>query len=139
MTARSLRQPRTVQRGLRVIPGAARKRVVVAPWVTFSLVVVVALFGIVVARTTLDQGAFDLADLNRKIAEAEVSNQRLRLEIARLESPGRVAPAAESLGLVYPTERAVLTVAGIVVQSTDSDPRWATLDRYASAASEVAP
>jgi cell division protein FtsL len=138
VTARALRQTKPAGRGFRVIQGARRRHIVFTPWVAFSMVVVVALFGIVVARTTLDQGAFELADLNLKIAEAEVSNQRLRLEIARLESPGRVAPAAESLGLVYPTERAVLTVTGIVVQSTDPDPRWATLDRYAAGA-EVTP
>ncbi len=139
MTARPLRQARPAGRSFRVIEGARRRGVVITPWAAFSIVVVVALFGIVVARTTLDQGAFELADLNLKIAEAEVSNQRLRLEIARLESPARVAPAAEALGLVYPTERAVLTVTGVVVQSSDPDPRWSTLDRYAAESIEVAP
>jgi cell division protein FtsL len=139
MTARPLRQSRPAGRVFRVIPGARRRGPVITPWAAFSVVVVVALFGIVVARTTLDQGAFELAELNRSIAEAEVFNQRLRLEIARLESPARVAPAAEALGLVYPTERAVLAVTGILAQSSDPDPRWATLDRYAAESIEVTP
>ncbi len=138
-TARPLRQSRQNTRSFRVIPGRQKSRVVVAPWLTFCLVVVVALFGIVVTQTALDEGAFDLAELDRQIAEAAVHNQHLRLEIARLESPGRIAPAAEELGLVYPQERTVLRVDGVILQSSDPDPRWATLDRYAAGEVEDPP
>jgi cell division protein FtsL len=110
---------------------------VITPWLAFVLVVVVALFGIVLTRTTLDKGAFELAELDQQLATAQVRNQHLRLEIARLESPGRVAPAAEMLGMVYPDERTLVTVDGVVVVVNDLDPRWAGLDRYAAAAPET--
>lgn len=133
-TARPLSQTRNPGRSLSVITGTRAGRPVIAPWVVFSLVVVLALFGLVLSRTTLDEGAYELAELTQEIAEAQTQNQRLRLEVARLESPARIAPAAAELGLVYPTERLLMTVPGVVAQSSDSDPRWATLDRYASEA-----
>ena len=135
MTARPLRQARAGGRGLRVIQGAQSRHPVITPWIAFVLVVVVALCGIVLTRTTLDKGAFELAELDQQLATAQVRNQHLRLEIARLESPGRVAPSAELLGMVYPDERTLMTVDGVVVVANDPDPRWAGLDRYAAAAS----
>ena len=132
MTARAVRQSRAAAGGLRVIHGSRQKRPVITPWIAFVLVVVVALFGIVLTRTTLDHGAFELADLSRQLATEQVRNQHLRLEIARLESPGTVAPAAEALGMVYPDERTLVTVDGVVVVANDPDPRWAGLERYAA-------
>ena len=139
MTARPARQVKATG-GLTIIRGSNRGRPVVTPWLAFVIVVVVALFGIVSTRTTLDAGAFELAELSTQLTEAEVHNQRLRLEIARLESPGRIAPAAEELGLVYPTERSLIAVPGVVVAVEDPDPRWAGLETYAAgAAQDVTP
>ena len=53
---------------LRVVKGRKfNGRPRLTPWLAFTLVVVVALFGIVVTQTSLDRGAFELAELNRSI------------------------------------------------------------------------
>ena len=123
---------------LRVIAGKRRThRPHVAPWMAFTMVVVVALFGIVTTQTSLDQGAFELAELNREIAKAETDNQHLRLEVARLESPARVAPLAADLGLVYPDNRRTVMVDGVIDHVIERDQRWASIAEFAS--EEVTP
>jgi cell division protein FtsL len=71
------------------------------------------MFGLVVARTSLDAGAFELADLNQQIAAEQDRQQLLELEVARLESPTRIAPLADEMGLVYPDDRRTLFVDGM--------------------------
>jgi cell division protein FtsL len=118
---------------LRVIAGKQRKRHPhVAPWMAFTLVVVVALFGIVTTQTSLDQGAFELAELNRSIANAQTENQHLRLEVARLESPARIAPIAAEMGLVYPDTRRMVMVDGVIDQIVEGDQRWSSIAEFAS-------
>ncbi len=118
---------------LRVITGKQRKQHPhVGPWMAFTLVVVVALFGIVTTQTSLDQGAFELAELNRAIANAETENQQLRLEVTRLESPARVAPIAAELGLVYPDSRRTVLVEGVIDQVVEGDQRWASIAEFAT-------
>lgn len=130
MTARPLRapQPRT-RPGIRVIGGKRSKRPQVGPFAVFGIVVVASMFGLVVARTSLDAGAFELADLHQRIADEQERQQLLELEVARLESPTRVAPLAEEMGLVFPDVRRTLMVDGIdgedrntgdLVQTTDT-------------------
>lgn len=137
MTAVPQRRPSHMAR-LRVIAGKRRPhRPHVAPWMAFTLVVVVALFGIVTTQTSLDQGAFEFAELNREIAKAETENQHLRLEVARLESPARVAPLAADLGLVYPDNRRTVMVDGVIDHAVQRDQRWASIAEFAS--EEVAP
>jgi len=138
MTARPLRAPGRRQEGLRVVHGRRSRRPVVTPFVAFVLIVFVALFGIVFARTALDQGAFDISELNREIVAARSENTRLRLEVAQLESPTRVAPLAEQMGMVFPTARDTVVVERIIDPTEPADPRWASIGRYA-AATAVAP
>jgi cell division protein FtsL len=138
MTARALRTPAKRQVGLRVVHGRRHRRPVVTPFLAFVLIVLVALFGIVFARTALDQGAFDLAELNREIVAARSDNTQLRLEVARLESPTRVAPLAEGMGMVFPSARDTVVVERIADPSQPADRRWASIGRYA-AASDVPP
>jgi cell division protein FtsL len=134
VTARPLRAPGARPAGLRVVQGRRTRRPIVTPFLAFVLIVLVALFGIVFARTALDQGAFDLTELNREILRAQTENTHLRLEVARLESPTRVAPLAEQMGMVFPTERTTVVVERIVDPSQPADPRWASISRYAAAA-----
>lgn len=68
------------------------------------LIGVAAFLGLGFARTSLDASAFELAELNSAIEEQSAINRQLNLEIARLESPARIAPLAEELGLVIPFE-----------------------------------
>lgn len=141
MTARPLRRQTTAAvAGLRVIAGRRRDhRPHVAPWLAFTVVVVVALMGVVAAQTSLDRGAFELGKLDRAIAEAKTENQHLRLEVARLESPTRVAPMAESLGLVYPESRQPVLVQGVVEQVVEVDQRWSSITEFASEDLGVSP
>lgn len=114
MTARPLRdtQPRK-RTGFRVIGGKQKHRPQMGPFAVFGLVVVASMFGIVMARTSLDAGAFELAELNRQIAEEHDRQQLLVLEVAEMESPTRIAPLAEAMGMVYPDDRRMLLVEGL--------------------------
>jgi len=104
MSTRTLQQP--AERGtLRVLKGRRRlRRPSIFPWMIMALVGTAAFLGLGFARTSLDKSAFELAELNKAIAEQTALNRRMRLEIARLESPARIAPLAEEMGLVIPDE-----------------------------------
>lgn len=90
-----------------------------------ALIAVVAFLGLGFARTSLDRSAFELSELNRSIAGATAVNQSLNLEIARLENPARIAPLAEELGLVIPSNTNQLLVdlapAGPTVAGAEPD------------------
>jgi cell division protein FtsL len=85
------------------------------------LIGVVAFLGLGFARTSLDRSAFELDRLNRAITEQVAVNEQLRLEIARLENPARVAPLAEEMGLVIPgdTRQLLVDLGGPAVVSND--------------------
>lgn len=136
MTARALRNPRPTSQGLRVVAGHRKKGHPVAPWLIFSIVAVVAFLGMILTRTSLDRTAIDLSTVESQLAEAKGLNQRLRLEIARLESPARVAPAALELGMVYPQSSNRLVVEGVIPE-TVADPRWAEMNRFAAAGDDA--
>ncbi|MDX1468627.1 MAG: hypothetical protein R3258_04750 [Acidimicrobiia bacterium] len=95
---------------LRVIKGRRLRRPSVAPWMIMVAVGVLAFLGLGFARTSLDRSAFEIAELTEAIEQAEKANQLLRLEIARLENPSRIAPLAEQLGMILPTDRNQLLV-----------------------------
>lgn len=122
--------------GLRVVTGRRERRQPLAPWLIFSVVAVVAFLGMILTRTSLDRAAIELSSIERDLAEATSLNQRLRLEIARLESPARVAPAAQQLGMVYPATSNRLVVEG-VIPATVSDPRWSDLNGFAAPSTEL--
>lgn len=65
------------------------------------------------SRTLLDEGAFQLAELHAQIEHETIQNRLLRLEVARLENPDRVAALAEPLGLLYPDEVVHIQVPGV--------------------------
>jgi cell division protein FtsL len=92
-----------------------------APWMVMVLIGVVAFLGLGFARTSLDRSAFELDRLNRAITEQVAVNEQLRLEIARLENPARVAPLAEEMGLVIPgdTRQLLVDLGGPAVVSND--------------------
>lgn len=102
MTARPLRRLRT-EDGLRVLRGRRLPKPSVAPWMIMVVIAVVAFLGLGFARTSLDRSAFDLAELNQAVDEEAALNEQLRLEVARLENPARIAPLADELGLVIPS------------------------------------
>jgi cell division protein FtsL len=87
------------------------------------LIGVAAFLGLGFARTSLDKSAFELDGLNRAIAEQEALNEQLRLEIARMENPARIAPLAEELGLMIPgdTRRLLVDLGGPAVASLEEE------------------
>lgn len=90
----------------------ARLRLLV---VGVCLVVVGSLFGVVAFHALLVSGQTSLDRLNRAVAEEEARYQQLRLEVAGLESPGRIMAAAqERLGMVPPPEVTYLSPSGAV-------------------------
>ena len=96
--------------GLRVLKGRRLRRPSIAPWLIMVIIAVVAFLGLGFARTRLDRSAFDLAELNDAIEEQLALNEQLRLEVARMENPARIAPLADEMGLVIPEETNQLLV-----------------------------
>lgn len=111
--------------GLRVLKGRRLRKPSMAPWMIMVLIAVVAFLGLGFARTSLDRSAFDLAELNRAIDEQSALNEQLRLEVAQLENPARIAPLADEMGLVIPNDTnqllVDLDVPGPVVAENDGD------------------
>jgi cell division protein FtsL len=99
----------------------------------FVVVVVVAFFGLIVSRISLDRSAFVLDDLDEQIAVAEAEYWDLRLEVARLQDPERIAAAARDMGLVFPEERHALDVPPTEASDLDPEARWAQLKALLSA------
>lgn len=124
MTAQPLRNVGSEQ-GLRVLKGRRVRKPSIAPWMIMVLIAVVAFLGLGFARTSLDRSAFELAELNKAIDEQAALNEQLRLEVARLENPARIAPLADELGLVIPGDTnqllVDLDVPSPVVAETDGD------------------
>lgn len=109
---------------LRVLKGRRIRKVSLAPWMIMVILAVVAFLGLGFARTSLDRSAFQLDELDKSIAEQAAINQSLRLELARLENPARIAPLAEELGMVLPDDTKQLLVdldapTPLVAQKTD--------------------
>ena len=96
--------------GLRVLKGRRLRRPSIAPWMVMVLLVVVAFLGLGFARTSLDRSAFELAELSQAIDEQAALNEQLRLEVARLENPARIAPLADEMGMVIPGDTQPLLV-----------------------------
>lgn len=114
MTARLAHQPnRRVP--VRVVQGRRTQRPRIGGWVVYTAVVALAFFGLIYSQTSLDSSAFELKELEAQIAVEEASYQELRLLVARLQSPARVAPAARDLGMVLPTSLQTVTAPGVVV------------------------
>ena len=90
---------------------AQRRRVVGAISAAAGVLAVVVVFGLVVFHAWIVQNQSSLDRLDRNIAETSSTNQRLRLEIAELESPERVIAYAEStLGMTAPEPGSVTTL-----------------------------
>lgn len=123
MTARPLRAPVRDSR-LRVISGQRTRRPATAPWVAVTVIAIAAFLALIGTRTALDRAAFELAEMDKAIAEEASINQRLRIEIAELENPARIAPLAEEMGLVIPTEREQLLVGGVGREDGIVDPSY---------------
>jgi len=83
------------------------------PTIAFAAAVVATIatfvFGLVLLNIYLAQSSFTLADVQSRAQQEEAKYRRMRFEVARAESPERVAEAAAQLGLVPPAEQQYLT------------------------------
>ena len=96
-----------------VLPRTGRTTAVITrrrlAWGAVSLVALVAL-AVSACQVLIAQSQFELARLQSDAATAEDRYDRLRLQVAELESPGRImATAQERLGMVPPPGVTYLT------------------------------
>lgn len=103
------------------------------PWIVFTMTVVVAFFGMIYSRISLDRTAFELEELEGSIAEQETLVLELELEIARLQAPARIDGLVSDLGLGYPVDLVPMQVAAIETDGLDPELRLAQLDRLLTA------
>jgi len=131
----TLPQRQTAPRpSLEVLPGAARKpHAKISHWVMFALAVVVAFFGLIYSRISLDQSAFEIQELEQQIAMQEDLHWQLRYELAQIQNPALLEGQIADLGMVYPTEIVALSVPVVGVDELDPDYRWAQLKAILSA------
>ena len=112
--------------------GAAPRRSIVVPrprrrtgqWTVFFALVLIAFFGLIYSRLSLDASAFELDELQDRIAAEEARQSELQVELARLQDPERVAAEAEQMGLVYPPNRTELIVQPVDEGLFDVEARW---------------
>ena len=68
-----------------------------------------ALFALVAAQVFLGQAAFRQSGLENAVSAKRLVTERLELEVAKLQSPDRIAARAATLGMVPATDVVVLT------------------------------
>lgn len=115
------------------VAAAARLKPRVRLWVLFALAVIVAFFGLIYSRISLDHSAFEIQDLDQRISTEEARYWQLRLEVAELKSPQRIESLIADRGFVYPETRVALSVPGMDKEPLDAEYRWAQLKAMLSA------
>lgn len=130
MTAVTLRQ---VAAHERAVPRRIVRRRGLGSWLLFVAIVVAAFYGLIFSRISLDRSAFELEELQDQIVVEEARHFELRVEVAELMDPDRIATAAIGLGMVYPTERNQLTSDVVSPPEVQPELRWAQLRTLLSA------
>jgi cell division protein FtsL len=98
------------ERHLRVVPLDGRRfRLTPKTGVGLTVALFGALFGVAVSHALLIEGQLELDRLDQQVAEEQARYERLRLEVAELESPERILADAQELGMVAPEEVTWLT------------------------------
>jgi cell division protein FtsL len=87
--------------------------------VTLTVLLFAALFAVAVSHALLIESQSHLDQLDDQVAEEQARYQRLRMDVAELESPERIMADATEMGMVPP-----------------ADPVWITPDRPVAAGSE---
>jgi cell division protein FtsL len=109
------------------LPLQQQRRPRVKSWIIFSMAVVVAFFGLILSRISLDKSAFDLEDLEQRIETEQARQGELRVEVARLQAPQRISGLAEEMGLVYPAQLIALVPADTGPAESSIENRWAQM------------
>jgi hypothetical protein len=96
--------------GLRVLPGG-RTRAPRAPFVVLVLLILGAgLVGLLLLNTGLQQGSFELRDLQRETRLLRDERAALAQEVSRRSAPAGLAELAGSLGMVPAGSREYLVI-----------------------------
>lgn len=117
-------------RHLRVVDerAARRQRQVRRGIVLFGLVSVVSVFVVVALHVMVAQGQLELDRLNRRTTVEQQQYERLRLEVAQLSAPTRVATRARQLGMVPGGGSTFVTVPDASGPQSQSPPSSTTED-----------
>jgi cell division protein FtsL len=78
-----------------------------------ALVTCFGLFGVVGVHVMLAQGQGDVQRLQSQVDDQEGAQQRLRVQVAQLESPERIVAAARQLGMTTPSTVVLLHEASL--------------------------
>ncbi len=111
MTAQAIPHQGTRSRTMRAVKAGNGPRIL--PLAFFVLLVIGVFFLMIFLRVALDRSAFELDTIERQIASQESLQLDLRLELAQLQDPLRIANEATRMGLTYPDQRVALVVAGL--------------------------
>jgi cell division protein FtsL len=98
------------ERHLRVVQIDGRRfRLTPKTGVGMTVALFGALFGVAVSHALLIEGQLELDRLDQQVATEQARYERLRLEVAELESPERILNDAQELGMVPPEDVTWLT------------------------------
>ena len=89
-------------------PGSPR----IIPLLFFTALVIAIFFSMIYLRIAMDRSAFELDSVNDQITLEHSRTLDLRLELAQLQDPQRIATQAAQIGLVYPEDQITLIVTG---------------------------
>ena len=119
-------------------PGARRARARMMA-VLVVIVVAAALFGLVTSHVALTQGQFRLEEMRDRAEAEQARYERLRLQVAELESPGRIVAAAqERLGMVPPPGITYLSPIGPTADAAGTDDREQATDEWSTVKRQLA-
>lgn len=127
MTSQAVPRSGLGRRGSTGAAVSGRVRPRLRPLFVFTVLAIAAFFIIIFARISLDRSAFELQQIEADLTLEEARHWELRVEIAQLRDPSRVADAASELGLVRPDERVSLVVDGIAAPDVTTEYRWEDL------------
>jgi cell division protein FtsL len=114
---------------------AERARLVRSAVVLAVAIGALCLFGVVVFHVLLTQNQFRLDKLQEESIDRQAEYDRLRLQVAELESPDRNVAAAQQLGMVTPPKVTYLAPTVEETPAPDDDVRAARLAAAREAAS----
>lgn len=78
----------------------SRRRMGGAIKLVLSIVLLIVVFGYVSVYASLTTTSYDRSELMKQYEQEKIKNQRLKLELIRLSSPGHVMAGAERAGMI---------------------------------------
>jgi len=91
------------------------------PLFFFVVAVVAVFFSMIFLRISLDETAFELAEIEAGIEVQRSAQLDLRYDLAGLKDPQRITAEAERIGLVYPDERVAITLDNVAPDTAAVD------------------